>query len=169
MTDIEVTKSGEEVARITVGRGKTYEGIQVTVWASERLESFMKSLGDRLVTADSICRGWIPVNHPLEVYQMNEPLVTGELGFVLDRIGKPLLYDVEDGGRLSGSQQITNLAFLRLVGISREAGVFFGIKGLYPQSHIDKLTERLGQGIKTFYREFMKPTNQSIHLLIEGR
>lgn len=120
---------------------------------------------------------------PLMIYQLsvNPGLIPLEDGTAF-RIDKPgwQLNDVKDqedqeaapaaGGRrfvMPTTQQVyyktvTNLSFLRLVGISEGAGVKFGVDGVFTTEEVDRLASRIQLSARRFYVQYMKTITQMV-------
>lgn len=170
-TDVEVVKNGETCMQADLQRSAL--GLSITVRTLPRVEEFFSNLsGGRTVDVGTLGRHWINPSKDkkkLLVYTYDEkiPQVHVEragFSFRLDKPGQPLT-ELGLGGEFAapdlaaGPQvnEVLNLSFLRLAGISDASGVTFAVRGVYTERGVEKLAEKIEQGFSRFYREFLKP------------
>jgi hypothetical protein len=178
-----VMKSGENCIQVSLSRNT--DGLLVKVWAQPKVEDFVRSLGtgEKLDVA-TIGRHWLPSGKdksaPLLVYALTQavgPMNVDEAGFSfsIDRPGYPLVEAASSGdGEMPSSasafvarygsrpkrpqtNEMLNMGFLRLVGISGESGVSFVVHGVYTREGINMLAARIEEASRKFYKEFLKP------------
>ena len=168
-----VMKSGETCIQTVLSR--TASGLLVNVWALPRVEDFVRSLGSgELIDVQTIGRHWsrphirsdsgvlTPNPNKLMVYDMSVnlgPLSSSDgTGYIIHRPGYPLNVAAEDGGRISmKGDEVINLSFLRLAGISEPGGIAFVIRGPNSLENASRLARQIESATGRFYREFMKP------------
>ena len=169
---LEVIKRGETSLTVTLIRSAS--GLTVSVKAHPQVEAFMRGLGEGQTT-DAKAAGpyWRPVGSspkPLMIYSQNvavEPVFLNSGDVVnINHCGQPLLIPYNDGN--PGKRTMVNLSFLRLVGVSEDAGVTFSVRGVHSFEAVNKMREQIGEGYKRFYQTYMKPIMADIVVSTQG-
>lgn len=147
---VTVIKQGELCVQVLISR--TSLGLQLTARAHPSIEAMFRT--DAKFPIERAGKSWLHIgDKPLEFYSgsLSDTLtVDGPDGFRLDLLGRN--FDpVNDA--------MTNLSFLRLVGISNPEGVTFGVKGVFSLAATKELRDRIGASTKRFYAEFLKPVD----------
>jgi hypothetical protein len=139
-------------------------GLTVNVQAHPRVEAFFKELADDIVSPNTIAgRGWFAVdNKPLKAY-INHTSSLEQLrcdqGMLinLDRLGAPLIETSSSSG-----EEVLNLSFLRLVGISEEGGVTFHLKSVYSLQGLFRLRDLIQNAQNKVYNSYLRPVHLSV-------
>ena len=136
---------------------RSRSGLTVLVKVHPSIEEYMKSLG-----TGSTCdvrsggRYWIPPKDGVAVYDSSTNLgvisITKDIGYRLDHVGHPLLEADSEYRR-----QTVNLSLLRCVGASSEAGVTFGVRGVFSNDMVREIGDLLKKASHHFYISYMKP------------
>lgn len=149
-------KSGEQKLQIDIRRGT--KGIRLTVRAAKDIEEhFREQLNDSDRVNDF---GRIWVGQGLSIWNLAAPVGTqfiGGQGYTIERPGMSLLT----------GDEIVNISFLRLVGISEPQGVTFEIRGAFSVSYVQNLVRKLTTAAKAYYAEFLKPINVTISMVTQ--
>lgn len=159
-----VEKGGIIRVQFSIGRSPRWAaGIVLTAKVTPEVEEFMRALGsgDR-VAVRTLSRDWSPVGGgaDLDIYDMTRPIVPDKGHYyTLNHPGRPFFVDVSGG---SGS--LTNISWLRLVGISEGSGVTFGVQGPISDTSIKHLRDRLQRDVETFYKAFLRPVKCVVQL-----
>lgn len=147
-----ITKGGEEWLRLSLIPHKS--GLLIDVKTHRLVEDFMSSLGEgkKAAIQDSTGRAsyWdAQSDDPLQVYAMKRlPAYnsTGYAEFILDQPGGSIVVD----------ENIMNLSFLRLAGISN--GIrFISTKDVFPLSYRRELKRKIGEAFRRFCLDYIKP------------
>ena len=166
---LEVVKRGE--TSITISIARSAGGTTMSVKAHPEIEAFFRGLGGG-EASDTKVSGpyWRPLGldadkKTLRAYSLNEVLppvvLDGGTVVAINRVGAPLIESVPNPNDGRNRQQV-NLSFLRLVGISEDAGVSFAIRGVHTYDMLSKLREQIGEGYRQLYRAYMKPVRMDI-------
>lgn len=161
-----VEKNGEQWLVFSTYPGK--RGLHVHVKAHPKIEEFMRSLGDgQVMGAQAYDNRWFQVSddQPLNIYNMKTALRSS--GFSIERPSQALFDGNGSGLSEDSAGGIINLSFLRIKGISDQAGVEFGIKDVYPLSFRRVLKRRVGDAFRTLVMEHVRPTR--ITLIVSGQ
>ena len=158
----EVVKGGVTVIHTGIYRSliKFPQGIMINVKAVKGVENFMEMLGSgRQIDVDVSGRHWRALQgETLKVYELTTPIAAEgskhEVDFRLDRVGYPLIDDTD----------LANLSFLRLVGISEGAGVWFGLKCVLSLDEMRDIRDKLAKVERQFYINYMRPVDLSIQI-----
>ena len=165
---LEVIKRGE--TSLTVSLVRSGGGLTVSVKAHPAVEAFMRGLGSgELVNVRAAGPYWRPVSRDglpeLQVYAMNEaiPNLTLDSQNIcgVSRPSQPMIEVHTDPGSGRIRSNI-NLSFLRLAGISEDAGVTFAVRGVHTYEALTKMREQIGEAYKLFYRTYMKPIKMDV-------
>jgi hypothetical protein len=154
-----VTKSGERWLEFSMWHGK--EGLEMFVRAHPRVEEWARSLGDgTLEPVESYGRDWTPVKdqftgatRPLEVYMISGNWVP-EAGTSYDilSVARPI-----ELSNVAKKSYVTNLAFLRLKGISDPTGLTFGVKTVINYPLMKQLKNRIGENFRQLCLDYIMP------------
>jgi hypothetical protein len=158
----EVVKNGESCILASLKRSPA--GLTITVKAHTNVEEFFANLEEKHTTDPRLAsRTWSPVDgDELMVYYSGNAQKFGRLVgddgnmFTLDTIG----------GQLIESSNVLNLSFLRLVGISKDAGVSFSVRGVYSMDYMQNLRTRIGAAARRFYIDYVRPIDLNLNLII---
>lgn len=154
----DVMKRGETVISITLSRGRS--GLSVTVKAHPQVEEFAQSFSSGEHTdVRTFGRYWTPLREAdrLWVYSYYQPL--------LEANGKPdsrVSYTLNKPGGLLFEDEVANISFLRLVGVSEGAGVSFNVKGVYSLDLLRQIRDRVMEASKQFYVTYLKPVDLTV-------
>lgn len=186
ITEAIIAKSGQNVIQVALGRDRDglSVGVRALPHVEDFLRSLGSG---ELIDVQTLGRHWcLPKvaeanGKKLLVYELSNLIGLTSVeehgfSFRLNNPGTPLVEaapslsgepgravarDAEEGAyrpRLKGAgNEVLNMSFLRLAGISSSEGVNFTIKGVYTREGITRLAERIEQAGKRFYREFLKP------------
>jgi hypothetical protein len=168
MIEQDLNKAGTNWFSVSIQRGmllgdmRNSVGLIVHMHADPRIEQFMQMNQPEheqklLVTA--YANAWVSLDpaNPLEVYTIPDHFLDNDRSYRLDLPGSPLLpvnYEPYHEGKV-----LTNLSFLRLVGISNPQGLKFGITGAYSKPYIKKLAGLLISETKIFLENYITPVN----------
>jgi hypothetical protein len=160
----EVTKSGETPIQVDFKR--TVKGLNLTIKALPSVEAFVKEFGNgEAVDIRTMGRYWAPINQDtMMVYNManNAGVIQGDgVGFRLDRAGYNILLDGEltPSGKMNN---VVNLSYLRLAGISEGAGITFQVKGVFSDTNVKEMRDLTALALRRFYIYYMKPMRLSV-------
>lgn len=155
-----VLKRGETILQSRFRRGA--KGLRVWFKTHPSIEDIMRSwaetVGGQPVIGNTNTYGryWIGAS-PLPFYVVQEGRgsfpFSGGL-YRLDSPGQPLL----------DQNEVVNLSFLRLVGISENAGVEFTIAGVYSEPEAKRIQQLIGQASKRFYADYLLPVDLELTL-----
>lgn len=146
-----VNKSGERWLEFTTL--PTKEGLLVRVKTKLVVEEFMRGLGDGSSDPVEVYdRYWLGKN--LRVYKLSRR-IGGDL-YRVDAPGKGLM---EEGASMS------NLSFLRLVGVSE--GVEFVVKDVYSTELRRQIRDKVGESFRRLVEDYIKPVR--VTLIVSGQ
>ena len=154
------------------GGNRNRIGLIVKVKAREDIEQFLSGLaGNNRASVDAYGENWSSVDgKPLEFYN-GENRVDSNRIYTLDHIGHPpLIINERQALRNVGvvPDDIVNLAFLRLVGVSGENGVSVGIAGAYSGDYLRKLKLLLPGAVKQFLQDYVVPVTINLQVISKG-
>jgi hypothetical protein len=163
-------KRGEICIQVTFQRGripgdKPGAGLIVEAKIHPLVEETIASFGGGdTVDVRTTGRHWTSgdKNNPLLAYDLTSPAVSGVLGsgkdlYLLDAPGQPLL---GDGQRTSN--EVVNLSFLRLKGLSEGAGMKFFVRGVFTLEQVRNIADKVQNASRSFYVSYMKPVGVTI-------
>lgn len=183
MVEAITSKNGE--IQIETSLRRSAQGLLVTVKASPAVEEFMQrvSEGDTQAVIAS-GRYWLTeftdplsgkkvVINPnnLEAYSLYHPIPNfrSDDGVMasLENIGRPIFeIDMNEGSRgrpqlvnrdgSSAGDNVLNLSFIRLVGISNPEGVKFLLKSVISFGSLQRLRDQIQTAQNTFFRNYIK-------------
>lgn len=154
------------------GKDRNRVGLLVRVRARRDVEDFMSALGqNRRVQVDAVGDGWQNCGlegGSLEFYDADTRF-DGQRIYTLDNIAGPLIINpVNDRhARLAVAPQedIVNLSFLRLAGISDESGVTVGLIGAYSGDYLKRMKNMLPNAIKQFLQDYIVPMTINLQVI----
>ena len=154
-----IRKSGEEWLAFSTKPSKY--GLEVEVRAHEKVEQFMRGMGDGTTAHITLYgRDWVEVDplYPLLIYN-HDQLIHHNVGasFTILEPGRPLLNEDE----------VVNLSFLRIQGISGAGGIRFGVKSVYGTPFRRQLRNRVGEEFRKLVLDHIKPVK--ITLIISSQ
>lgn len=160
-----MVKSGEMCLNINVRRA--LGGVNFSVKAAPAVEALFKSWGDggsRRVH-EYVRDGWLPVGGAqLNVYNLAKPngISIGDDGetFCIDNPGHPII----STHPVSGQENVLNMSFLRLEGISTDTGISFSIKGVYTIEMLKKIVDRIRFASRRIYNSYLKPADFNLQV-----
>lgn len=160
-----MVKSGEMCLNINVRRA--LGGVNFSVKAAPAVEALFKSWGDggsRRVH-EYVRDGWLPVGGArLNVYNLAKPagVSMGDDGepFCIDNPGYPILGQHPT----SGQDNVLNMSFLRLEGISTDQGISFSIKGVYTLEMMKKIVDRIRFASRRIYNSYLKQADFNLQV-----
>lgn len=148
-------------------------GLTVTVRAAAGVEEYIKSMGSgETQDVKTIGRYWVPMkkDEVLQAYHLGGPMgmVQGKNGyFRLDKVAN-VLQEKQIVSQMTGAvKEVMNLSFLRLVGISEQEGVTFGVKGVYSEEAIYSIQKHTKDALHDFYQTYMKPMSLSVMMVTQ--
>ena len=157
------------------GKERNRVGLIIKVKARPDLEEFMKGLAQgQKLPLDAIGDTWQNFNQdgkPLEFYQMDNHRFESNRIYSVDAVGQaPLIADGRNArNALSiATDDVVNLSFLRLVGISNENGVTVGIPGAYSGDYIRRLRGLLPTAVKLFLQDYVVPITINLQVISKG-
>jgi hypothetical protein len=152
------------------GKDRNRIGLILRLQARRDVEEFLSGLAQgRTVAADAVGEGWYncgPEGAQLEVYDADSPL--DPRGYSLDHVGGPLLITRNDNRVRAGlvaPDEMANLAFLRIVGISAEGGVTVGLVGAYSSEYVKRVRNILPGAIKQFLQDYLVPITVNLQVI----
>lgn len=145
-TEETLVKGGEQMISVSLLRNTA--GIKVTVKAHPAVEEHFAAQSGELLSVTEFGREWTSKS-ALQVYH-----VVADPGVVTGPSGR---YQIATVGRALVNDEVVNLSFLRLRGISEENGVTFYLKGAYSWPYVQKLAQRIVQAGRQFYMDYLKP------------
>lgn len=153
-----VIKNEETCIQIQLMRGP--QGLTVVTKVHPRVEEFMRqSNKNQKVDLGAVSRLWLPTQKDKPLLAWNgerlgqHPSPDGSFNFTLDQLGQPLY-----------REGLINLSFLRLVGISEDAGIGFCLKGVHSIEALRDIKEKIAVASRKFYVEFLRPVDMSIRV-----
>lgn len=168
---VDVNKGGE--TKLSFELTRSAQGLTLRVRAIPEVEEFMRSISaGEFADVRKFGRHWLPkdASKTLSVYLPNPAEVLAprsisrSLAYRLDRMGLPLSAQESHHGSVVS---MTNLSFLRLVGISDPDGVTFSVPGVYTWEQVNALTKELSDGLKHFYVEYLNPLKYTVMLITQ--
>ena len=160
-------------------------GMTVQVKARPALEEFMRELSKgNTIEAEAYSDMWYTPDggdNKLKVYRIEDGMLQLQSHtYTLSGVAMPLLTngrqlarDEDDAPQVARrgapiqQDELVNLSFLRLVGISSEEGVRLGIQGAYSSAYLNKIRRNLMPALTEFLRDYVVPTKIHLHV-IEG-
>lgn len=159
--DSSFQKKGSIVLQMSFIRNE--RGLSISVKSASEVEELLRSWsgGDAMLSGEYE-REWRAPKDPsgkgLQVWNLiQDPgklIMTGGF-YTLSRPGGKLIF-------AERSQQIVNLSFLRLVGISSGNGVQFEIPGVYSLDFVKDIQGKINQAAKQFYSDYLLPIELSL-------
>lgn len=149
-------------------------GLIVKVRAIPMVEEYMSGLGNgQRQDIRNYARYWLPQieSDMLQVYQMDTNMgviETGGVAFRLDTPGNPLNH--YDTSPLTGMPRtVANISFLRLVGISKDPGVAFRVKGIFGIDAIKATRASIASAIHAFFEAYVRPVDLRVSVVLTGK
>lgn len=165
---VEIIKRGE--TSLTISLIRSAGGLTVSVKAHPQVEAFMRGLGNgEHVDVKAAGPYWRTISRDpdsrLYVYNQTTTvesvmLDNGDQANV-NRPGQALL-DQQFHGDTGKTKRNINLSFLRLVGISEDAGVTFAVRGVHTYEALVQMQKQLGTAYKRFYKTYIHPIKVDI-------
>lgn len=162
----DVIKCGETVIRIVLHRNSN--GLTVQVKTHPGVEDFMRMIGNgEKVDPGIVGRYWVPVGNEKNLAAYMIPALkppSNGIPMTVDALGHPLLImpDKDMIIRGSGTTELVNISFLRLVGVSEGIGITFGVKGVFSKEQLTTLRDKLATASRVFYIEYMQPIDLGV-------
>ena len=142
-------------------------GLTFQIKAHPDLEAYMANLsGGRKVLVDAIGEMWQSMsNKSLEVYDVGRNFPSR--AYTLEAVGlAPLPQYVENLARqLKQEDDVPNLSFLKLVGISEPNGVTVGIAGPYSLGYLNKFKQAWQTAAVQFLRDYIVPVTFNLSIV----
>lgn len=142
-------------------------GLTINIKAHPDLEAYMANLsGGRKVLVEAVADMWESMNgKPLEVYDVgrNFPSKT----YNMEAVGLAPLPQFAEG-RLKERldlEDIPNLSFLKLVGISGPDGITVGITGPYSMGYLNKFKAAWQAAAVQFLRDYIVPITFNLSIV----
>lgn len=163
-----IVKKGETILQARVMRSS--RGLVITAKAHPSIEEFFQERAGNLgsIGVANWGRQWVKLPHAedLMVHQepdptspINKPYVpVGDGFYTLSQPGNPILLDPQ--GR--GTFNCINMSFLRLVGISKDLGIGFSIKGVLTEKEVDNISQQIQKAAKRIYLDYLRPVDVMI-------
>ncbi len=152
------------------GVDRSRVGLIYRIKARPDVEDFMRNLSsERKMLVEAISDAWVNANpsagQALEYYDVD---LNNSRSYAINGIGAaPLIQEVEQQRRLVERQlpkeDLANISFLRLVGISNPDGVVVGFTGAYSSDYVQKLKIQLPAAIEQFLRDYLVPITINLH------
>lgn len=157
------------------GKDKDRVGLIVHVVARPDVEAFMQGMSKgKKMPVDAFADSWQngnPNGGTLEVYETAEVKWENTNVYTLNNIAEsPLItpFDAKAAARglpQPNAQELVNLSFLRLAGISDESGVRVGILGAYSNEYLNRLKLALPRAIKQFLQDYIVPVTLNLQVI----
>lgn len=178
---------GNEWVFIRLSRGpirgvdRNRVGLTIHVKARRDVEEFMSALSQgRRDRVDDYGEGWINCNPDggvLEAY--NIAPTHGSRLYTIDNVaGSPFIQNQmgrEDRpirraepvavANMGLDNELINLSFFRLVGVSGEAGVSIGILGAYSMDYLRRLRDNMRPAVEAFLKDYIVPVTINLHTI----
>jgi hypothetical protein len=157
----EVNKGGER--KVTVSFLRTPQGVTVTIRSLTEIEDFFKQQSGEATSVREFGSYWGRKDIDLRVWLLaNDPGIVQVPGmaYSLDKPGMPFTFISP-----KTQQEVVNLAFLRLVGISEPTGVSFHLKGAFTLPHLQELSQKLVRAVRQFYIDFFQPIHIEVGIV----
>lgn len=156
--------------KITTTLRRSRSGLALTVYGTPLIEESIKALGNGSTRPlELFGRHWRWESRfsesALSVYHLSENSgmggVQGPPGqqYRLDQPGQPLIDNNYD-------YPVTNLSFLRLVGISQGDGITIALDGVHSLDGIKSMNESIKKSCREFCVNFLKPVNMSTTIFV---
>jgi hypothetical protein len=139
-------------------------GMRMHVKARPELETFMQQLsGGQKCPTNSYSEAWTSQNaKELEVYLIDKPLGAGN--YTLEHVcGDPVVQNRVP--RTGATEDKINLSFLKLVGISSDEGLTFGISGIFSADVCNRLKLELNGALRQFLTDYVVPVNINLQVV----
>ena len=169
--DISVLKRGEQVLSSTVSRVR--HGLRISTKTQPAIEDLIKSWSmEEACSVAKWGRGW---ESPQELKTRDlthnpgiQPIDGGGY-YCLDRVGRELFETrpVYGSDGRAANQEVFNMSFLRLVGISSGAGVEFTVRGVFTPQTVRKVAELIKFSAKTIFLTYLKPIDVTVMVLTQ--
>lgn len=165
MAEMQMEKNGEMCLNVNVRRA--IGGVNLSVKTHPSVEALFRSWGDGGVRQahEYVRDGWLPLGADrLRIYNLAKPngIQVGDDGenFCIDLPGHALI----TGHPATGHDNVLNLSFLRLAGISEGTGVSFSIKGVYTIEALKKIVDRIRFASRRMYNSYLKPAEFNLQV-----
>lgn len=158
------------------GKNRNTIGLILRVQARRDVEDFMSGLAQgRRMQVEAVADSWYNTAtsaDPLEFYDADTHS-NDVRPYTLDNIGGALLINPNEGraARLAvpaQPQELVNLSFLKLVGISNDSGVAVGLSGAYSGDYIRRVKAAFPAAIKQFLQDYLVPMTISLQVVSRG-
>lgn len=153
------------------GGNRNKIGLLIHVKTRKEIEEFMSGMSQgRQMPIDAHGDGWYNIGEgPLEYYE-SETRLDGQRIYTLDSLGGPPLINQNEQRLLRGGvpDELVNLAFLRLVGISSENGVTIGLSGAYSNEYLRRFRGQLPTAAKQFLQDYIVPITINLQVISRG-
>jgi hypothetical protein len=160
------------------GKDRNRIGLTVKVRARREVEDFMAGLANgRRSPVDAVADGWFngnPEGGALEFYDSDFQSEPHHLYTLANIGGAPLIqrYDPNQPRRLAqqlpaaGAQdELVNLSFLRIAGISDESGITIGLSGPYSNEYVTRFRKLYMAAAKQFLHDYLVPITVNLHVI----
>ena len=148
-------------------------GLSVTVKTDPIVEDLIRSMGSgEYVDVKTIGRYWVPLTKDtvLNVYLIGglNGLQQAKHGWYrLDKPACPITERTTVNGVTGQVDLVSNLSFLRLVGIGEQEGVTFGVKGVHTEDAIIEMHSKIKLALKDFCQSYMKPISLNMMMVTQ--
>jgi hypothetical protein len=159
------------------GNNRNKIGLVIRVKARKEVEDFMAGLANgRRAPVDAVADGWYPCNadgNPLEFYDAEFQSEPQHL-YTLNNIGgAPLIprYDPNQPRRIAvpaapgAHDELVNLSFFRVVGISEDSGVSIGLAGPYSNDYVNRFRRLYMSAAKQFLHDYLVSFTVNLHVI----
>lgn len=157
------------------GNLKNRVGLRLRITANPELEQFMRNLSNgKTIPMDSLTADWIRIpQENTEIYAINFGRTPKE--YTLSAVGMPPIFEAANAGEgdapiparlrtTSQKDEIANLSFLTIAGISREEGVTIGMSGVYSFDYIQSARTKLINAAKQFLHDYIVPVTINLQI-----
>lgn len=152
------------------GKDRNRIGLIVKVKARKEVEDFMGGLAQgRTLPVDAVGDNWLSLGvdgDPLSFYEIDTRF-ENQRAYTLDQVAGPLLIAPANERQVLKTQaeEVVNLSFLRLAGISGDTGVSVGIVGPYSNDYLKRLKLALPGAISQFLRDYVAPVTYNFQII----
>ena len=151
----EVKKSGENLLYFNLRR--SFNGLTIKCKACPAVENMFRELSnDEALDLREYGTAWVPVGHPIQIYNFTQHNTTRPVSYTLSDIHGPPLQSVRPG------LDLVNLSFLRMVGISEGDGITFTLKGVFELEELKRIYDGIIEAAPKFYNDMLKPVDMHI-------
>ena len=153
MLDQQILVEDLEIAVVSLKRyaKDNPDGLTFHVKALKEVEDFMRGLGSGDSNPlEAVTKNWYSLANEPPVMVWNQKQNISDQVFALGKVGD-----------VFARNDVTNLSFLQLVGISNPTGVGFGVKGVWSLQELRGIRGGIEDAIEKLWNEYIRPVEMS--------